>query len=486
MDDQYILAIDAGTTGVRTIIYDKKSTELAVEYGSFTQITPAASLLEHDPIEIWNVTKNLVKKVVKTAGITFTDIAAIGLATQRSTAVVWEKKTGLPMHHAIVWQDLRTSDRCVEWTELIGRDISPMSTFTKYEWLLEHIPDCRERMEKGEVLMGTMDSWLIWKLTGGEAFITDPSNAIGTFLLNPISGEWMPEMASLINFPPEGLARLVSNSEVYGTTAKGLFDAEIPIAALAGDQQAAMYGHLATERGEGKASYGTSVMVDIHTGTEWIESEDAFPMALWRMDGVDTYCLEGQVVTGGASITWAREMNIFDDIQETFLAGDIPEAGGVYFVPALQGLGTPYMDPAARGGIIGMSRATKREHVVKAILEAIAFRVRQVTETLRNKIGEESFPTLQVDGGMSTNDYFMQLQADVLGVQVERQASEQVTALGIAYLAGLAVGYWQDEAEIKQLKKQGTIFIPQQTSSEIEGRFETWKNIVETVRGIPT
>lgn len=486
MDNKYILAIDAGTTGIRTIIYDKKSTELAREYGEFTQITPAASLLEHDPMEIWDLTQDLMKGVVKKAGVQFTDIAAIGLATQRSTAVAWDKETGIPVHNAIVWQDLRTYERCLELTELIGRDITPLSTYTKYEWLLDNVPNCRERVENGEVLMGTMDSWLIWKLTSGEAFITDPSNAVGTFLWNPMSGEWMPETASLIQFPVDRLARLVSSSEVYGMTGKDLFGTEIPITALAGDQQAAMYGHLATEKGEGKASYGTSVMVDVNTGTEWIESDNLLSFALWRLNGVDTFCLEGQVVTGGASISWAREMNIFQDIKEVFIDDDMPKAGGVYFVPALQGLGTPYMDPSTKGGIIGLTRATTRQHVVKAILEAIAFRTRQVVESLREKIGEDSFPTLQVDGGMSTNDYFMQMQADVLGINIERQSTEQVTSLGIAYLAGLAIGYWENEEEIKKLKKPGTVFIPQNNDTEIEERFETWKNIVEAVRGIET
>src|SRR5699024_10813827 len=362
---------------------------IAIKYDEFTQITPEPSLLEHDPLEIWNLTKDLVIKVVKEAGIQFIDIAALGLATQRSTAVAWDKNTGIPVHNAIVWQDLRTNERSMELSELFGREISPLATYTKYEWLLDNVPNCRERVENGDVLMGTMDSWLIWKLTNGKSFITDPSNAVSSFLWNPMSG-------------------------VYGVNDKDLFDVEIPIAALTGDQQAAMYGHLATERGEGKASYGTSVMVDVNTGTDWIETENSFPLALWRLNGEDTFCLEGQVVTAGASINWAKEMNIFEDIKEVSMEDNLPEAGGVYFVPALQGLGAPYMDTSIKGGIIGLTRATKRQHVVKAILEAIAFRTKQVVELLRDQVDEDAFPTLQVDGGMSTNDYFMQLQADIL------------------------------------------------------------------------
>jgi len=486
MNNKYILAIDAGTTGVRTVLYDKKSTEIAIKYDEFTQITPEPSLLEHDPLEIWNLTKDLVIKVVKEAGIQFIDIAALGLATQRSTAVAWDKNTGIPVHNAIVWQDLRTNERSMELSELFGREISPLATYTKYEWLLDNVPNCRERVENGDVLMGTMDSWLIWKLTNGKSFITDPANAVSSFLWNPMSGEWMPETASIIQFPVERLAQLVSSSEVYGVTDKDLFDVEIPIAALTGDQQAAMYGHLATERGEGKASYGTSVMVDVNTGTDWIETENSFPLALWRLNGEDTFCLEGQVVTAGASINWAKEMNIFEDIKEVSMEDNLPEAGGVYFVPALQGLGAPYMDTSIKGGIIGLTRATKRQHVVKAILEAIAFRTKQVVELLRDQVDEDAFPTLQVDGGMSTNDYFMQLQADILGINVERHSTEQVTSLGIAYLAGLAVGYWEDEAEIKKLKKRGTVFIPNNDNTEIQERFEKWKKIIDAVRGIET
>ncbi|WP_301109870.1 glycerol kinase GlpK [Sporosarcina sp.] len=486
MESKYILAIDAGTSGVRAVIYDQESNEVAIEYSEFTQITPAPSLLEHDPMEIWNLTEQLMRDAVKKAELGFEDIAAIGLATQRSTAVAWDKNTGLPVYNAIVWQDLRTYQRCLELTEIMGISISPFSTYTKYEWLLNNVPNCKENVQKGDVLIGTMDSWLLWKLTGGEAFVTDPSNAVGTNIWNPITGDWDEGLAGFIGLSVDHLAKLVSSSEVYGTTVKSLFNADIPVAAVAGDQQSAMFGHLATKPGEGKATYGTSVMVDVNTGTNWISSENSFPLALWRFNGQDSFCLEGQVVTGGATMSWVKELNILQDIEEVFREETMPKGGGVYFVPALQGLGTPYMDPSAKGAIFGLTRATTRQHVVKAVLEAVAFRTRQVVESLREKTGEESFATLQVDGGMSKNDYFMQMQADILGINVERQQTEQVTALGIAYLAGLAVGYWKDEEEIRKFKKAGTIFIPRTTDSNMEARFQEWKNVVDAVRSIPT
>jgi len=484
---RYILAIDAGTSGIRTILYDYTSREIASTFSTFTQITPSPGLLEHDPMEIWNVTSHLIKETIKKATISPNEISAIGVTGQRSTVLAWDKQTGLPVHHAIVWQDVRTYERCEELTELLGMNISPISAFTKYEWLLNHVPDCREKVQSGEVLIGTIDSWLIWKLTEGEAFVTDPSQAMTTNLWHPLTGDWSPELADLIGMPVEKLASIVPSSHVVGTTSKETFGANIPIAAVAGDQQAAMFGHLCLQPGEGKATYGTSVMVNVNTGTEWIMDEKCHSLALCQTgkEHQHQFCLEGTVITGGASISWIKDLHILHSVDESIqLAESVTDSGGVIFIPALQGLGTPFMNPSVKGAFLGLTRASTRAHIARAVLEGVAFRTRQVIEVLRDISPTTAFESLQVDGGMAVNDILLQIQADVLGINVNRPASNQTTALGVAYLAGLATKFWSSVEEITAAKIPDKTFYPSENAPKLQKKYEKWVSVVHSIRSL--
>lgn len=483
MSNKYVLAIDAGTSSVRTILYDYYSREVASSQSEFTQITPEPGWLEHDPLEIWNLTKELMNETIKKANLTPKDIAAIGLACQRSTVVAWNKQTGEPIYNALVWQDLRTSDRCKELSDLIGMKVSPLSAYTKIEWLLQNVPNCQEGVENGDVLMGTLDTFLVWHLTGREAFVTDPSNALTTMMWLPPIGDWSPEIAQLINMPTEKLAEVVSTSEVYGTTLREDVGAEIPVAAVTGDQSAAMFGHLCREPSSAKATYGTSIMVNVHTGNEWMHSDEVSSMALWRLYDQDEFCIEGMVISGGASMELVKELNIIDTIENGFhLFEEATDSGGISYIPALQGLGTPYMETETKGTLFGLTRSSKKKHVVRAVLEGIAFRTRQVVEALNEASPFAPIETLQVDGGMAANDAFLQMQADILGITIKRPHTNQVSSLGIAYLAGLAVGYWESEDEIKHAKVTGTIFTPSANAENMQHLFKRWEHHVETVR----
>lgn len=485
MTKKYILAIDAGTSSVRAFLFDYYSREVASSQSEFKQMTPEPGLLEHDPLEIWNLTKKLMKQTIKKANISSQNIAAIGLACQRSTVVAWNKHTGEPIYNALVWQDLRTSERCKELSDLIGMKVSPLSAYTKIEWLLNHVPNCQEGVENGDILIGTLDSFLVWNLTGGEAFVTDPSNALTTMMWLPPLGDWSPEVADLIGMPADKLAKVVSSSDIYGETLQEEFGANIPVAAVTGDQSAAMFGHLGREPGAGKATYGTSVMVNVHTGSEWIHSDEVSSMALWRLDGRDEFCIEGMVISGGASMEFVKELNIIETVKKGFeLYESATNNGGIYFIPALQGLGTPYMETETKGTLFGLTRSSSRKHVVRAVLEGIAFRTRQVVEALNEASPYPAFETLLVDGGMTANDSFLQMQADILGITIERPNTSQVSALGIAYMAGLAVGYWGGEDEIKQAKVRGTLFIPGDNAAKMQEHFNRWEKYVDTVRAM--
>lgn len=488
MQEKFILAIDAGTTGIRAVLYRHDSSQVAYSYRQFTQFTPQPGWLEHDPLEIYETIVQLIKDVSTQASITMSDIAALGIATQRGTTVAWNKATGKPIHHAIVWQDLRTAERCAELTKMLGIEINPNSAFTKYEWLLNNVPNCREQVIAGEVLIGTLDSWLVWKLTGGETFVTDVSNAVVTNMWNPVSGKWSPELASLINMPADKLATIQASSTVYGYTAIQEIDGSIPITAISGDQQAAMFGHLAIEPGDGKATYGTSVMVNVNTGKQWVFGKNGcYSLALWRMADEDTFCLEGTVITGGASIDWANELHLLESPEESVhLAKSVPNSGGVAFIPALQGLGTPYGEPRAFGAFLGLSRATTRAHLARAILEGIAFRTRQVIEALKADSPVPIFETLRVDGGIAKSDFFLQLQANVLGIPLERANTVQVTSLGVAYMAGLAVNYWKNTEEIKALKHTNTIILPNEKQEKSDQLYNKWVALVNSVTSIQT
>lgn len=478
-----ILAVDAGTTGIRTILYNRASREVARSYREFRQITPAPGLLEHDPLEIWEVTRGLIQETLEKARVNFSAVAAVGVTGQRATTLVWDRETGRPLHNALVWQDLRTYPRCVELSRVLGFTVSPLSSLTKVEWLLQNVPGVKEKVAAGEALIGTLDTWLIWKLTGGTAFVTDTSNASTTALWNPQSGDWSPELADVIGISTDRLPKVMPTSAVYAETDPAWFGATVPVAAVAGDQQAAMFGQLCLKPGEGKATYGTSVMVNVNTAGQWVTGRGSYALALWRLGQQDYYMLEGTVITGGASVGWARDLRLLDSPQESgSLTDSVPDSGGVFFVPALQGLGAPYMEPAVKGAFLGLTRATTRAHLVRAVLESVAFRTREVVEALRQDSPTQAFTSLRVDGGMADNDRFLQMQADVLGLSVERPATTQVTALGIAYLAGLAAGFWKDADEIKASRVPGRLFHPGKEANALQERYQAWRGALEAVR----
>jgi len=484
MSASLVLAIDAGTTGIRTILYDRRGAEVAGAYREFTQLTPAPGLLEHDAEEIWAVTRGLLAETMARAGADGGAIAAVGVTGQRATTLAWERDTGRPLHNALVWQDLRTYARCLELSPLVGFDVSPLASLTKIEWLLQNVAGLRERVLAGEALVGTLDSWLIHRLTAGRAFVTDASNASTTSLWNPATGAWSPELAGLLGLGVESLATVSPSSAVYADADPALFGgAKVPVAASAGDQQAAMFGQLCLEPGEGKATYGTSVMVDVNTGRQWVAGKGGYSLGLWRLGDVDSYVLEGTVITGGAVIGWGRSLRLLESPGESQdLAASVPDSGGVAFVPALQGLGSPHMDPTAKGALMGLTRATTRAHVARALLEGVAFRTREVVEALRADSPAPAFDRLRVDGGMAANDLFLQAQADVLGIPVERPSTNQATSLGIAYLAGLATGFWSGVDEIRATRLPITVFEPGPGATSLDERYLAWRHAVDAVR----
>lgn len=484
MSTSLVLAIDAGTTGIRTILYDIRGREVASAYREFTQITPAPSLLEHDPEEIWAVTRGLIAETMARAGADGSMVAAVGVTGQRATTLAWDRATGRPLHNALVWQDLRTYPRCLELSAMVGFAVSPLAAITKIEWLLQNVPGVRDKVLAGDALVGTLDSWLIYRLTGGGSFVTDSSNASTTSLWDPSTGSWSPALVGILGLSVEQLATVSPSSAVYGDADPDLFGGvRVPVAASAGDQQAAMFGQLCLEPGEGKATYGTSVMVDVNTGREWVNGKGGYPLGLWRLGTEDSYLLEGTVITGGAVVGWGNALRLLElPAESQELAASVPDAGGVAFVPALQGLGSPYMDPSAKGALFGLTRATTRAHVARALLEGVAFRTREVVEALRADSPAPAFDRLRVDGGMAANDLFLQAQADVLGIPVERPSTNQATSLGIAYMAGLAVGFWQDVEEIRSTRLPVTTFEPGPNAAGLEERYQAWRHAVDAVR----
>lgn len=481
-----ILAIDAGTTGIRTILFDKSSRVLSKSYQEFSQMTPAPGLLEHDPSEIWETTLRLIKETLMKAGCAPADVAAVGVTTQRGTSLIWDRTTTEPLHNAIVWQDMRTTPRCVELSDVVGFPVSPFASLTKFEWLLSNIPAAREKVNSGQACIGTLDSWLLWKLTSGRAFATDPSNAIVTQMWDPATGAFSSALAELLGIDVARLAKVRPTSELYAETDAAVFGAAVPVAAMAGDQQAAMFGQLCIEPGMGKVTYGTSVMVGVNTGKSLLaDAKGVFALALWRLGKQDWYCLEGTVVTGGASVGWLRDLGLLATVEQSAeLAMSVPDSGGVFFLPALQGLGTPFLESDVKGALLGLTRASTRAHIARAVLEGVAFRTRQVVETMRAVSPVPAFETLRVDGGMAENDAFLRLQADVLGCPVERLLTPQATALGAAYLAGLATGYFQNVDQIKERREPGKRFEPGSDASALQAKYDDWQEALSAVRGL--
>ncbi len=480
----FILALDQGTTSSRAIVFDHEGSIRAVAQQEFRQIFPQAGWVEHDAKEIWQTQFDTAREVLAKGGLKAADIAAIGITNQRETTVVWDRRTGEPIHHAIVWQDRRTAGFCDELKtaghaeaiqQRAGLVIDAYFSGSKVRWLLDHVPGARERAERGELAFGTIDSWLIWNLTGGARHVTDPSNASRTMLYHLRNG-WDDELLRIIGVPRSMLPEVRPSSEVYAETAPGLFDGPIKIAGIAGDQQAALFGQNCFTRGLAKNTYGTGCFMLMNIGTEpMISKHKLLTTVAWEQGGRTEFALEGSVFIGGAVVQWLRDgLGIIKSASEIeALAATVPDCGGVYLVPAFAGLGAPHWDQYARGTITGLTRGTTAAHLARAALEGIAFQVADVLEVMKQDSGI-AMNGLRVDGGACANNLLMQFQADVLQVPVVRPTVIETTALGAAYLAGLAVGFWKNRAEVERAWQVERTFEPQMSIDEAAHRRSRW------------
>ena len=480
----HVLAIDEGSTGVRALVFDQQSRLVGSTYSEISASFPQRGWVEQDPAHIWDTTRAVIGEALGRARLAPSSVQAIGIANQRATALVWARGTGVPVYPAISWQDVRTAARVTELLEQ-GVFTNAMASATKLEWILGHVPDGLARAERGELCFGTIDTWLAWQLSGGRLHVTDHSNASCTGLYDFIGGTWDDRIVGHLHLPSRLLASIGGSSEEYGRTDAAVFGAAVPIGGFAGDQQAAMFGQLGTERGSVKVTFGTSAMVDINVGEYPVLSQrGAYPLILWALDGQRTCCLEGSVITAGATIQWLRDgLGLITTPDETAaLATSVRDTGGVWVIPALQGLGTPHMDPAGRAVIGGLSRGSTRAHVVRAVLEGIAFRTREVLETLLEDAQTVRPEVLHVDGGAAANDFLMQSLADVLGQPVERPETVQATALGVAYLAGMAAGVWSGLDDVRHCWRSGGTFAPRWSADERESRYQEWRRHLPACR----
>ena len=492
MSDQYILALDQGTTSSRAIVFDHAGNIRGVGQKEFKQHFPRPGWVEHDAAEIWSTQIGVVGEALSQAGIRASDLAAIGITNQRETTVVWDRKTGTPIHHAIVWQDRRTAGYCDSIREQHGQTLQDKTGLvldayfsgTKVKWLLDNVEGARERAEKGELAFGTIDSWLVYNLTGGELHITDATNASRTLLYNIHTGEWDDELLQILDVPRSVLPEVKNSSEVYGQTSQGLLGAQVPIAGIGGDQQAATFGQACLKKGMAKNTYGTGCFMLMNTEGEAVPSQNRLLTTVaWQLDGQRTYALEGSVFIGGAVVQWLRDgLNIIRSSSEVeALAASVPDSGGVMLVPAFVGLGAPYWDSYARGTLVGITRGTTKAHIARAALEAVAYQSAELLEAMQKDSGAK-LTELRVDGGASNNDLMMQFQADILGVPVVRPKVTETTALGAAYLAGLAVGYWKSTDEISAQWQEDKRFEPQMDEATRARLLKKWKKAVERSR----
>jgi glycerol kinase len=468
---KYVMSLDQGTTSSRCIIFDKNGTMISKAQKEIKQIYPKGGCIEHDPIEIWATQFGVAVEALVMANLQASDIAAIGITNQRETTVVWDKRTGIPVHNAIVWQCRRTADMCEQLRkegfeevvkEKTGLILDPYFSGTKIKWILDNVPNAREEAEKGNLIFGNIDTWLIWNLTKGQVHVTDYTNASRTMLFNIHTLAWDEEILKVLNIPKSMLPEVKPSSEIYGYTNKVLFGEEIPIAGDAGDQQAALFGQTCFKEGSAKNTYGTGCFMLMNTGSKAVASKHGLLTTIaWGVDNKVEYALEGSIFVGGASIQWLRdELRMLKNASESErYALEVEDTNGVYVVPAFTGLGAPYWDPYARGTVMGLTRGTKKEHFIRATLESIAYQTNDVLKAMQEDSGI-SLLELNVDGGASSNNFLMQFQADILGVQVDRPEVVETTALGAAYLAGLAVGYWKDKGEILQNRRLERNFKP--------------------------
>jgi glycerol kinase len=493
---QYILALDQGTTSSRAIVFDPQGRIHGAAQEEFAQIYPQPGWVEHDPEAIWHTQQGTAKQALDRAGVEAGQLAAIGITNQRETTLVWDRSTGAPLYNAIVWQCRRTASRCDDlrragWTDPIrsktGLVVDAYFSGTKLAWLLDNIPGLRIKAQRGDALFGTVDTFLIWRLSGGRIHVTDVSNASRTMLFNIHSLDWDDDILAELQIPRAMLPEVRPSSQVYGTSALSLFGAEVPLAGAAGDQQAALFGQTCFSTGQAKNTYGTGCFLLLNTGEQAITSERGLLTTVaWQLGGgcPATYALEGSVFIAGAAVQWLRDgLGIIRDASETeILASQVADTGGVYFVPAFVGLGAPYWDAYARGTIVGLTRGTDRRHLARAALEAICFQSRDLSEAMTADAGIR-LQALRVDGGAVANNLLMQLQADLLGVPVQRPAVSETTALGAAYLAGLAVGYWSSLEQVSAQWQIDAQFEPRMAPEKRDELYVAWRRAVERAQG---
>ncbi|MBF9018420.1 MULTISPECIES: glycerol kinase GlpK [unclassified Oceanispirochaeta] len=485
----YIMALDQGTTSSRALIIEKNGNIKAMAQEEFTQIFPHEQWVEHDPETIWTCQKDMMEKVLRDEKIPLSEMAAIGITNQRETTVVWDKNTGEPVYNAIVWQCRRTSDLCYElsnegkasiFKEKTGLPLDAYFSGTKIRWILDNVEGARERAEGGDLLFGTIDTWLIWKLTAGKVHVTDMTNACRTLLFNIHTQKWDQELLDILKIPASLLPEVKSCSEIYGYTDKNLLGAEVPISGIAGDQQAALFGQMCLKKGEVKNTYGTGCFLLMNTGEEPIPSTKGLLTTIaLNINGKTTYALEGSVFMGGAVIQWLRDnLGIIDNARQCDELAEQTENNGVYLVSAFQGLGAPYWGMEARASISGLTRGSDKRQICRAALESIAFRTRDVIDVMAEESGIP-LNCIRVDGGASRSNILMEIQSNISNTMVIRPKSIETTALGAAYLAGLAVGFWKSMDEISNIWQEDRIFTPSMDSDERESLYEGWKIAVK-------
>lgn len=489
MEKKYILALDQGTTSSRAIVFDHEGQIRSVAQKEFPQYFPQPGWVEHNPNEIWGAEASVIAEAISTIDITGLDIAAIGITNQRETTIVWDIDTDEPIYNAIVWQDRRTAEFCDQLkadglTETIrqktGLIIDAYFSGTKIKWILDHVPGARKRAEEGKLRFGTVDSWLVWRLTRGETHVTDVTNASRTMLFNIHELKWDEELLKLFNIPLSMMPEVKSNSEIYGHTKTTIFAHKVPIAGIAGDQQAALFGQMCLDPGSIKNTYGTGCFVMLNTGEKPIVSKNNLLTTIaWQIGNKVNYALEGSIYVGGSVVQWLRDglgiINSSSDVET--LAQSVPDSGGVYFVPALTGLAAPYWDPYARGTIVGITRGTTAAHIARAALDGIAFQTYDIAQAMAKDMNDR-LTELKVDGGASRNNLLMQFQADLLGIDVVRPKITETTAIGAAYLAGLGVGYWDSVDELRRQWKVERTFTPNLDSETVRTAREGWADAI--------
>ncbi len=491
---KYIMALDSGTTSNRCILFNERGEMCSVSQKEFTQHFPKPGWVEHDASEIWSSQLQVARDAMTQIGAGAEDIAAIGITNQRETTIVWDKNTGKPVYHAIVWQCRRTSEYCdslkekgltEKFREKTGLVIDAYFSATKVKWILDHVEGARERAERGELLFGTVETWLIWKLTKGAVHVTDYSNASRTMMFNINTLEWDEEILEELGIPRSMLPQAKPSSEIYGETDPSFFGGRIPIAGAAGDQQAALFGQTCFEKGEAKNTYGTGCFLLMNTGETPVFSRNGLVTTIaWGIDGKVNYALEGSIFVAGAAIQWLRdELRLIDSVADTeYLAKKVPDANGCYVVPAFTGLGAPYWDQYARGTIVGLTRGVNKSHIVRATLESLAYQVNDVLAAMEAD-AQTKLSALKVDGGASANNFLMQTQADISNAPVNRPQCVETTAMGAAYLAGLAVGYWKNKDDVRQNWAIDRVFTPDITPDRREKMLRGWKRAVSCSRG---